>query len=907
MSVLYFDEPITGIYTALHTSQEGLSASEADARLRANGFNEIQKRKNTTVLVILLNQFQNFLTVLLIIAGVISLFLGDLYDFIGIIAIVILSVILGFVQEYRAEKSVEALEKISAPYAKVMRDGKEIRVPAREIVSGDIVILEEGDIVPADIRLFEESSLKIDESSLTGESTPSKKVSAQLTPGLSVADQENMCFSSTIVTYGKGKGVVVNTGMHTEFGRIAKTLQETETGKTPLQVKFEIMARQLTFAVIGLVLVVFIFGVLSLDVPLMKLFLFSLSLAVAAVPSSLTAIVTISLAMGSRRLAAKNMIIKQLPAAESLGSVTVICTDKTGTLTRNQMTITKLYANNMEMDVSGKGYIPEGKFYYENKEVSEIKHIELLLRTGHLCNNAKLAQSEGKWAIVGDSTEGSLIVLAKKGNIHEEDIQKGYRQIKELPFDSDRKRMSVIVENKKNKKKEAYLKGAPDIILKSCTKIMVNGKIHLLTKKDRDRIMQKNDAFAKRSLRVLGLAFKDVSRLKTYEISTVEKDLVFLGLVGMIDPPREGVTDAIAKCNAAGIDVVMITGDHPATAAAIAAEIGLLHPEDIVLTGTELDALSDAELDAKIKRIRIIARTLPIQKLRIVTALQKQGEIVAMTGDGVNDAPALKKADVGIAMGITGTDVSKEVAKAILVDDNFTTIVNAIEEGRTIYDKIIKSTKYLLACNVGEVVSVLLAIIMRLPLPMVPLQILLMNLLTDGLPALGLGSEKAEDDVMQRKPRSPRANPLTKNMLILIALFGLFMGIGTLFVFNLYRGIALTYAQTMAFTTLVMFEMFAVMSVRSFNSFIKVGPFSNKWLTIGIASSVLIQIIVIYVPPLQKIFGTVPLTGMDWVVLLAVSSLGFVFMEVGKIFIKDDAGQISSTAAPQPAAQKNNI
>jgi Ca2+-transporting ATPase len=844
--------------------------------------------------MLFLEQFKNFLILLLIVASLISLFVGELLDFLGIVSIIILSVVLGFVQEYRAEKAMEALKKISVPYATVIRNGKEEKILAKEIVAGDIVILEEGDIVPADMRLITSESMHIDESSLTGESNSVKKNATQLHESVPITDQENMAFMGTIVTYGKGKGVVVFTGMKTEFGKIADTIQHIEDTATPLQIKFERMAKQLSFAVLGLVALVFIFGLLSINITVIKLFLFSLSLAVAAVPSSLPAIVTISLGLGAKRLAGNNMIVKKLQAAESLGSVTVICSDKTGTITKNQMTITHLYINNKVITVSGTGYRPQGELSYNGKvlDVKESKSIESLFRVGYLCNNAKLVNNDGKWVILGDSTEGALIVLTKKvfsKDSEDRYYEENFIKKEELPFDSERKLMSVIYENLSNKKTEAYVKGAPDVLLNACTKILINGKIRNITKKDKDQILRQNNDFAEQSLRVLGIALRDVSRLKKYEIPLVEKELVFIGLVGMIDPPRDDVDKAIAQCNEAGIRVVMITGDHPTTAKAISRQIGLLKDGDLVLTGSELDKLSDIELEREIDNIRIIARALPIQKSRIVDALQKRGHVVAMTGDGVNDAPALKKADIGIAMGITGTDVSKEVAKTILVDDNFNTIVNAIAEGRTIYDKIIKSTKYLLACNVGEIVSVFLAIVMRFPLPLIPLQILLMNLLTDGLPALGLGSEAAEDDVMKRLPRDPKENPINREMLVMILFFGLAMGLGTLFVFNLYSPHIpenLSYAQTMAFTTLVMFEMFAVLSARSFVPFKNLLPFKNKWLTLGMASSVIIQLIVIYFAPLQKVFGTTAITWTDWVIILAVSSLGFVLMELGKIFIK---------------------
>lgn len=886
--VLYYNESLKDAYLRLNSSESGLSDTEAKERLKKEGFNEIEADKSTSVFKILLNQFKNFLMLLLIFAAILSLNLGEIPDFFGILAIVILTVILGFIQEYRAEKAMESLKKISAPYAKVIRDGNEKKILAREIVSGDIIVLEEGDIVPADLRLIETSSFRIDESSLTGESIPVHKNAEQLKGEVVVNDRTNMAFMGTIVNFGKATGIVTATGMRTEFGKIAGSIREIKEQSTPLQIKFEKMAKQLSVAVLFLVVLVFVFGIFSLKIGMVELFLFSLSLAVAAVPSSLPAIVTISLGLGAKRLAGKNMIIKRLPAAESLGSVTVICSDKTGTITKNQMTVTKIYFGDKIIDVTGSGYSPRGEFLFSGKKLTgkELNSLEVLFRIGYLCNNARLVNNEGKWSIIGDSTEGSLIVMAKK-SLDEKYFEENFNKKDELPFDSDRKLMSVIYENLKKKKTEAYVKGAPDMLLDACDRILINGKVRKINKKDKDIILRQNNMFAEQSLRVLGLAYRDLPKLKKYEIFNVENHLIFVGLVGMMDPPRDNVDQAIRQCTEAGIKVVMITGDHPTTAKAISRQIGLLQEGDIVLTGAELEKMSDAELEAQIDNIRIIARAMPIQKTRIVTAFQKKGHILAMTGDGVNDAPALKKADVGIAMGIIGTDVSKEVAKTILADDNFNTIVNAISEGRNIYDKIIKSTKYLLACNVGEIFSVFLAILLRFPLPLTPLQILLMNLLTDGIPALGLGWENAEDDVMKRPPRDPKENPISREILMLILFFGVAMGLGTLFVFAMYQDKGLSYAQTMAFTTLVMFEMFAVMSARSFAGFKKINPFSNKWLSLGIMTSILLQLAVIYIGPLQNVFGTVPINWIDWMIILGVSCFGFILMELSKFFIKE--------------------
>ncbi|MGV8141441.1 MAG: cation-translocating P-type ATPase [Candidatus Woesearchaeota archaeon] len=898
---MYYDEPLKDVYLRLNSSDKGLTEVDVVRRIKEYGYNELEQKNKHLILKILINQFKNFLVLLLIAAAVISLFVGEKLEFYGILAIILLTIILGFVQEYRAERAMEALEKISAPFASVRRDGIDKKIPARELVPGDFVILSEGEIIPADMRIVISDGLEIDEASLTGESVPAKKTVVQLSSGLSPADQTNMAFSSTIITRGNGFGIVTSTAHRTEFGKIANTIQQIEEMSTPLQIKFETMTKQLTFIVLGLVAIVFIMSVVSIDRSNLELgkfvaglFIFSLSLAVAAVPSALAAIVTISLSRGASRLASKNMIVKKLPAAESLGAVTVICSDKTGTLTKNQMTITKIFTGGKVVDITGSGYVPYGEFYKEGKklESKEMKELNLLLRTGYLCNDAKLVSkddgaTQNSWSIIGDPTEGSLVVLSKKGLMDEKDIEENYNKVAELPFDSERKLMSSIYENYDSKKTEAYVKGAPDFVLKLCTKVFINGKIRNITKEDKDNILKHNNVFAEDALRVLALAYRDVSKIKKYEISSVEKELVFVGLVGMIDPPREGVKEAIQQCGSAGIKVMMITGDHPTTAKAIARRIGLLLDGDIVLTGSELELLSDLELEQQIDNIRIIARALPIQKTRIVTMLQKKGHVVAMTGDGVNDAPALKKADIGIAMGITGTDVSKEVAKTILVDDNFATIVNAVAEGRNIYDKILKSTKYLLACNVGEVTTVFFAVLLGFPLPLITLQILLMNLLTDGLPALGLGSEDAEEDVMKHNPRNPKENPLTREMLWLILIFGSAMGLGTLFAFSLFYRDDLKLAQTIAFTTIVMFEMFTVMSARSFAPFKKLNPFNNKWLTLGITASISIQLFVVYVPFLQKIFGTVPLGWMHWAIILGISSSGFVMMEISKFFVKE--------------------
>lgn len=872
----------------LDTSEKGLTEQEAKKRLQQYGYNELIKEKSTSALRIFINQFTNALILLLVFAGILSLALGEKIESIAIFVIILLNAILGFVQEYRAEKAIVALKKISAPTAKVLRDGKEQKIPAREVVPGDILSLESGDIVSADSRIIELSSLQIDEASLTGESVPSKKVTEPFKLGTSIADQENMAFMGTVVTYGKGKSIVVSTGMKTELGKIATSLQTTKETKTPLQIKFEQLAKQIGIITIALITIVLILGTAKGTMSFTKMLIVALTLTVSTIPNSLPLVVTVGLSMGTKRLVKKNMLIKKLPAAESLGAATIICSDKTGTITKNQMTITHIYADNKIINVSGSGYEPKGNFSIDGK-IIDPKRLELLLRTGLLCNNAKLEKKGDRYEVMGDPTEGSMIVLAKKGRLEEKYLN-NFRFIEELPFDSERKRMSVIYKNKTNKKTEAYVKGAPDLLLKICSRVIKDGKITTLAKKEKQEIIRINNEFAEKALRVLALAYREAPDSKDYKISSVEKDLIFIGLVGMIDPPRDEVKKAIEECNEAGIKVMIITGDHAITTKAVAKQIGLFSEGDIVLLGEEVEKMSDKELEKKIEKVRIIARALPIQKSRIVDALQKKGHIVAMTGDGVNDAPALKKADIGIAMGVTGTDVAKEVSKATLVDDNFATIVKAIEEGRNIYNTLIRSAKFFLACNTGEITSVFIAIMLGFPLPLLPLQILLMNMLTDNFPALGLGFESGEEGIMKRHPRNPKEKPLSKKIFMSIIIFGLIMGLGTLYMFIQHKDINLAKAQTIAFTTLVMFQMFAVISSRSlYPSIKKINPLSNIWLLGAVCLSLLIQIAVIHWPPLQSVFGTISLLPIEWLKIIGISSLGFIMMELSKFLIRPKA------------------
>ncbi len=878
--------------------EKGLSDSEAKKRLEEYGYNELKKEKGITPFQIFINQFKNAFLMLLALAGILSLFLGEKIEAVAIFGILLLNAILGFVQEFKAERAIEALKKISSPMALVLRNGAPKKIPAKELVPGDILLLEEGEIVPADARIIKSSSLQIEESSLTGESVPSKKITSKYKAKMSVSDQENMAFMGTIVTYGKGRAVVTRTGMHTELGKIAKSLQTTEETKTPLQIKFEQLAKEIGIVAIILILLVLVLGTFKEGFGFGEMLLFALALTVSTVPNSLPIIVTVSLSMGAKRLSKKNMLIKKLPAAESLGAVTMICSDKTGTITKNEMTVTRIFSNNKVIRVSGTGYNPEGEFFENNKKIKTLPH-ELLFRIGHLCNSAALTKKGKNYSIVGDPTEGSLIVLGKKSGLEHKFSE--YKVMEEIPFDSQRKRMSVICKEKSTGNLFLYSKGAPDLLLEKCKKISINGKVRNLTKKDKENILKINNDFGENALRVLGMAYKKLDKKTRLSnpSKNLEKDLVFVGLVGMIDPPREEIKHSLASCEEAGIKVMIITGDHAATTKAIAKKVGLIKEGDNseILTGPQIESMSDEALEKVIHKVKIIARALPMQKLRIVKALRKRGHIVAMTGDGVNDAPALKKADIGIAMGITGTDVAKEVSKAILVDDNFSTIVNAIMEGRNIYDKMIKSARYLLACNTGEITSVLVAVLLSFPLPILPLQLLLMNLLTDDFPALGLGFEEDDLEVMKRPPRDPKSKPINKRLFLSILFFGLIMGFGTLFVFSQYKDIDLAKAQTMAFTTLVMFQMFAVMSSRSLTHSRKhLNPLSNKWLSSAVLVSILIQVAVIYTPHLQLIFGTVPLSLIEWGKIILIAGLGLVLMEITKIIsapVKMQNGHLS--------------
>ncbi|MFQ5883875.1 MAG: cation-translocating P-type ATPase [Thermoplasmata archaeon] len=886
----------------LDTSPIGLDDKDAQARLERYGPNELVELRRVSPLKMFLRQFKDLMVIILIIAAVISGAIGvyhiyegeaagdELFDMLVIMIIVILNAVFGFVQEYKAEKAIQALKAMAAPTARIYRDSEVIQVPARELVPGDVLVLSTGDSVPADARLTEAINLNVNEASLTGESVPVSKITHSLKGEVFLGDQRNMVFSGTSVESGRAKAVVVLTGMNTELGKIAGMVQEAEE-EAPLKAKINRMAKQIGVIVLGACAIVFIAGTLQ-GINVVKMFLTAVSLAVAAIPEGLPAVVTISLALGVQRMVRRHALIRRLPAVETLGSATVICSDKTGTLTKGEMNIRRIQTDDAIFKVRGEGFNPTGKYFLGEEEIDPQTNntLVLLLKAGVLCNDSSLVKKGSFWTIDGDTTEGTLIVAAMRAGLDPEEFQKEKR-IGEIGFSSDRKRMTTIHET--SGRKIAYTKGATERLLEISDMILEAGNVIPLPEEKKESINRATEEMAKRGLRVLALAYRFLPEdLDDYTEETVEKDLIFLGIVGMIDAPRSDAVSAIEECKKAGIHVVMITGDHKLTATAVAAEMGIIDERaDVAVTGEELSRMSDEELLEKVENIAVYARVSPEDKLGIIDAWKKKGHIVAMTGDGVNDAPALKKADIGVAMGITGTDVSKESSDMIMTDDNFASIVHAVEEGRSVYDNIRKFVLYLLSCNTGEVATMFIAtLIFARPeyLPfLIPAQILWMNLVTDGLPALALGVDPAAPDVMERKPRDPKESPITKDMIMIMVTVGLIMAVGTLAVF--YFSIsanpgAVDKARTMAFTTLVMFQMFFVFSARSpYIPLHKLGFLGNKKLILAVGISILLQCMIVYVEPISAAFRTVPLQPMDWLWIVLVSCTILIIMESYKI------------------------
>ena len=752
----WYTQEVEDVLQTLESGHSGLSQEEAQKGLVQFGRNELLKKKGVSPWMLFLEQFKSFLIILLLFAVALSAVLGEVVDAVLIGVIVFFAAGLGFIQEHRAEKAMEALKKMAAPTAAVLRDGQETEMAATELVPGDVILISTGDRIPADARLIEAVNLKTDEASLTGESVPIEKMNDPIAGEVNVGDRRNMVFMGTAAVYGRAKAVVTATGMSTEFGKIAGMLQEVQAERTPLQINLDRLGKYIGIAALTLCFALAGIGIIR-GHEFLEMLIWGIALAVAAVPEALPAVVVICLALGVRRMAKRNALMRRLPAVETLGSTTYICSDKTGTLTQDKMTVRRIYVDGKLIDVTGTGYEPMGEFHNDGNtiELAQSSALETLLRASSLCNDTSLTSVNGAWEVKGDPTEGALVVVAAKAGLWQEELNSQLPRIDEIPFSSDTKRMTTVHETIQGK--VAYSKGAPEVILDSCSYVYANGEEIQLTAKDKEYVLSVVQTMAGDALRVLGMAYR---RLETNTAVTpaIEKDMVFAGLVGMIDPPREEVKEAIETCDQAGIKSVMITGDHKVTAIAIAKELGLFKG-GLALTGAELDNLSHEEFEASVEKIEVYARVSPAHKLRVVEALAKKGHVVAMTGDGVNDAPALKKADIGIAMGITGTDVTKEAADMVLTDDNFASIVAAIQEGRGIFDNIKKFLMYLLGCNIGEIllmaVAVLFGPLLGLPvgaLPLIAIQILFVNLTTDGLPAIALSVDPADPDIMKQKP-----------------------------------------------------------------------------------------------------------------------------------------------------------
>lgn len=924
----------------LQTSKQGLTQEEAQRRLEVYGPNELETVSGPNVLGLFAAQFKDFLVIILIFAAIISgliTFWENItqgynnlpIDSIVIMIIVVINAIMGFTQEYRAEKSIEALKQMTAPQAHLIRDGEPVDILATEVVPGDILRLEMGDRLPADARLLETHNVYTDEASLTGESLPVKKEASMiLDRNIPLADRSNLVHSGTIITTGRGLAVVTQTGMATEIGRIAEMISTAEEKETPLQQRMDRLGKQLGIAILIICMIVltvqvaarWLMGQLSFGI-FLNLFVIAVALAVAAIPEGLPAVVTITLALGVQRMIKRNAIIRRLPAVETLGSANVICSDKTGTLTKDEMTVREIFVTNLTLHVTGAGYSPNGNFFQDGTEIVPLENpqLALLLRIGHLCNNATVRKVNNTWEIVGDPTEGALLVASQKAGLSDE-LLSPYPRIAELPFDPERKRMSTLHDTPEGET-IAYVKGAPEVVLQRCSHIYTAKGIQPLTEKDRALVLGSNDKMATKALRVLAMAYR-ICPESLCDISPegVEHDLVFVGLMGMMDPPRPEVYDAIKVARQAGITSVMITGDNQYTAVAVANELGMIEEDDVVLTGQALDALSDEDLTDAAPQVRVYARVSPEHKLRIVQSLKQRGNVTAMTGDGVNDAPALKFADIGVAMGITGTDVTKEASDMILTDDNYASIVNAIEEGRGIADNTRKFISYLLSCNAGEILVIFLAsitfsVFFGWPLPLLAIQILWVNLVTDGLPALALGMDPIEPDVMERCPRDPKEGVITKRVWSLIWVVGVTITVCTLGIYwwemvvvqnelifiygvlpDVAYEIAVLRAGTLAFTMLVMTQMVQALNSRSDHlSLFEVGFLKNRILLLAITTSLLLHVAIIYVPFLWPIFNTVPLNIFDWVKIILISLSVFIVVEIFKLIVRRRTNESKTT------------
>jgi len=865
---------------ALEVTTDGLTSDEVRRRLTEHGPNELPQVEGPTAWSILLAQLKNVLIIILVVATVLSAFLGEVLEAVVIAVILLFAILLGFVQEYRAERAMEALRRMAAPTARVLRDGHEQDIPARELVPGDLILIAAGSRIPADARLIEAASLKLNEAALTGESVPVEKHTEALSdPDLALGDRLNLVFSGTDVAYGRGQALIVATGTDTELGQITGMLQGVEEHRTPLQENLDKVGRVLAIAAVIVVVLIAGLGVLRGEPPL-QMFIFGVALAVAVVPEALPAVVTISLAIGVQRMVKRNALVRHLPAVETLGSTSVICSDKTGTLTRDEMTVREIWIDGNTFAVSGSGYEPSGEIEPLAGTDPETEVLDQLLAGAALACDAHLEQEEGTWKLQGDPTEGALVVAAAKAGLDKEGLQSAKPRIGEIPFSSERKRMTTL--HRAAEGTTAYAKGAVEVILDACDRYAGSGNPAALDPAARAKIEAAASGMAQKALRVLAVAYKPDAQLET-----AEQNMIFLGLLGMIDPPRREAKEAIARCGQAGIKPVMITGDHPETAQAIAGELGILQGGRVVV-GRELDAMSDADLEADVAEIEVYARVSPAHKLRVVTAWQKQGHICAMTGDGVNDAPALKRADIGVAMGITGTDVSREAADMTLTDDNFASIVGAVEEGRAIFSNIKKYLMYLLSSNIGEIGLMAVATLAGMPLPLSAVQILYVNLATDGLPALALSFDPPEKDLMDRPPRDPKTGIFTRPVVALMAVGGLWSTIVNvgLFAWALASGRGLTEAMTLTFLSLVLIQFFKAYNFRSDRASVLLRPFANKWLNLAILWELMLLALVVYVPVLEEAFGTYDLPLSDWLPVVGLAFTVVPVLELTKWLIR---------------------
>ncbi len=877
---------------AVDSDRGGLSSEEARRRLEQYGANELRKEKKASALIILLRQFRNVLVIILLVAAAISGGLAltghakNIWDPVIIVGVVIASVILGFVQEYRAERAMEALKKMMAPLCSVLRDGQEISVASKEIVPGDIMVLRTGDRIAADGRIFEAYSLNTDEAALTGESTSVEKGTRVLEASVELGDRSNMVFAGTAVAYGRGRAVVMATGMSTEFGQIAGMLEEIGETRTPLQENLDRFGKMMAIALLAVSVLVVILVLVRLELSFVEVFVWGVSLAVVVVPESLPAVVTVTLAFGVYRMAQKHALIRKLHAVETLGSTTYICSDKTGTLTQNQMTVRRIYVSGQFLEITGIGYEPRGEFRKDGSSVasSDDPTLKRLLEIGALCNDSSLESSEGNWRIKGDPTEGSLITASVKGGLDPRSLAESEPRVDEIPFSSERKRMTTIHEVGSGR--IAFSKGAAEVILGSCNRVSENGTETTLSPDRKDEILDTTRKMAEEGLRVLALSYKSLEGNSSTE--TAEQGMVLAGLVGMIDPPREEAKEAIRMCQQAGMRAVMITGDHKTTAMAIAKDLGMLQG-GLAVSGGEVDSMSDEDFADKVEKIDVYARVSPAHKLRVVDALQRKGHVVAMTGDGVNDAPALRKADIGVAMGVTGTDVSREAGAMVLADDNFASIVAAVKEGRSIFANIKKCIMYVLSCHVGELVLMVIAVLVGTPLPLVAVQLLWINIASDGPPAIALAFDPPDPDIMEQPPRDRKKGIFTYPVTRFIALRALWTGIVTFGVFYwaLHSGRTELESQALCFVTLLVIEKFTALNSRSETEFIfKLGIFRNKWLILAIIATMAATMPLIYVPSLQTYFRTYSLSGWDWGITVIAGLTLFVVVEVAKAIWK---------------------